>query len=184
MQRGFTLIELLVVVLIIGILAAIAVPQYRKSVDKSRAYSIIILTRALGDSAKRYQLENGSLPFKFSDLDISLPSPSAVSSNACQLAVSPTGSGYSVSATDPDTIAQVGDYMVSMNTISPGTTLGITSARQTAQYGCYAIRYDLSSNILTCSVHTAVTGPENFCEKILGLKTYTPGNSWKHYTLP
>jgi len=183
-KKGFTLIELLIVVLIVGILAAIALPQYRKSVDKSRAYTTMNLVRALGESVRRYQLENGAMPFKFSDLDIELPSPSAVSSNACQLAVSPTGSGYSTSSTDQDTIAQVGDYMVAMNTISPGVTLVPIAARKTTQYGCYGIKYDTSTNTLSCSIHTAITGPDNFCEKVLGLKSYTTASSWKTYKLP
>jgi len=73
MTKGFTLIELLVVVLIIGILAAIAVPQYRKSVEKSQAMEALIAVRTLAESYKRFQLENGTYPTAFDQLDVSLP---------------------------------------------------------------------------------------------------------------
>jgi len=66
---GFTLIELLVVVLIIGILAAIALPQYQTAVAKSRAAEALINVRALSDTVQRYVLETGSYPDNFSQLD-------------------------------------------------------------------------------------------------------------------
>jgi prepilin-type N-terminal cleavage/methylation domain-containing protein len=72
-KNGFTLIELLVVVLIIGILAAIALPQYQKSVEKSKAMEAVITVRTLAESYKRYQLESGGLPATFDDLDVSAP---------------------------------------------------------------------------------------------------------------
>lgn len=68
---GFTLIELLVVVLIIGILAAIALPQYEKAVEKSRVAIIYPVVKTLAEAEKSYYLANGSYTCDFSQLDIS-----------------------------------------------------------------------------------------------------------------
>lgn len=71
--NAFTLIELLVVVLIIGILSAIALPQYQKAVRRARVTEARINLRALVDASDRYILENGSPHnMDFSNLDISI----------------------------------------------------------------------------------------------------------------
>ncbi|WP_428897749.1 prepilin-type N-terminal cleavage/methylation domain-containing protein [Parelusimicrobium proximum] len=57
---GFTLIELLAVVLIIAILAAVALPQYTKAVEKSRATEALLNLKALSDASARYYLQNDS----------------------------------------------------------------------------------------------------------------------------
>ena len=72
-KKAFTLLELLVVILIIGILAGIALPQYKKAVLKSRFATIKNTTRAIYDAEQRYYLANAQYTKKFSDLDIAIP---------------------------------------------------------------------------------------------------------------
>ena len=80
-KKGFTLIELLVVVLIIGILAAIAMPQYKKAVWKARASELQTLTKSLVTAQQLYYMQTNTRPESFDVLDIGFscsPSPELV----------------------------------------------------------------------------------------------------------
>ena len=69
-KKGFTLIELLVVVLIIGILAAMAMPQYFKAVERSRMSEAVTLLANIAQAQQRKYLQINKYTANFQGLDV------------------------------------------------------------------------------------------------------------------
>lgn len=72
-RLGFTLIELLVVVLIIGILAAVALPQYKKAIRRTKYAEMLTIANSVAKSAQLYFLAHGEYPTTLDDLEIDIP---------------------------------------------------------------------------------------------------------------
>ena len=129
MEKGFTLIELLVVVLIIGILAAVALPQYEKAVEKSRAAEALALVKTIGQANQVYFMSNGNYTTDLRDLDIDIPGTDAV---------------HSV----PRRVSKYFSYRASLNTASNDIE-GIALANRLPINTRYAIGY-MPDNTLKC----------------------------------
>jgi prepilin-type N-terminal cleavage/methylation domain-containing protein len=94
-RRGFTLIELLIVVVIIGVLAAIAVPKFRDTKGKSFAASLKSDLRNLATAQEAYFYENNTYTSNLASLNLSLTSGVTITFGAA------TAAGWSALVTHP-----------------------------------------------------------------------------------
>ena len=92
---GFTLIELLVVVLIIGILAAMALPQYFKAVERSRMAEAVTLMDSIVKAQRRKFMQTNRYARNFKGLDVS---PKGASGNT-YFTDGPLGNGFRITLT-------------------------------------------------------------------------------------
>ena len=74
-RGGFTLVELAVVIIIIGVLAAFAVPRFLDSVERSKAAEAFNYMSAVRAAQERYQVRQGTYADDVAKLDIQMPEP-------------------------------------------------------------------------------------------------------------
>ena len=105
MKQAFTLIELLVVVLIIGILAAVALPQYNRAVDRSRITPYIGLAQEIIKAEKIYFMANGRYTPRLDLLDVDVTKSCQTLAGTCknELYNCQGGFGFNLSASSSET---------------------------------------------------------------------------------
>jgi len=175
-NKGFTLIELLVVVLIIGILAAMAMPQYFKAVERSRMTEAVTLLGNIAQSQQRKYLQINKYTTNYDGLDVA---PKGATKSTYYTKGNPTtganGNGFVVSlvgTTFADGIATA-DRTNGTGTDGTGTAAA-KGKKDGLQYDYTLTRY-YASNDTTCTGNN--DNGALLCADFCGIDTLAAKNS-------
>ncbi|HOJ87294.1 MAG TPA: type IV pilin protein [Elusimicrobiales bacterium] len=120
-RKGFTLIELLVVVLIIGILAAMGIPQYFKAVERSRVSEATNIFSNIKNAQERFYSRKLNYTNNWDNIDITVKNASGTDctgTTACTLKyfkvqiTANSDTNYTVTATRLANTPKYGTYVV------------------------------------------------------------------------
>jgi prepilin-type N-terminal cleavage/methylation domain-containing protein len=130
-RRGFTLIELLVVVLIIGVLASIAMPQYFKVVERARAAEALSTFAGVKAAQERSMAKTGDYTTSWDTLDLTLKT---------------SGTGVECTGTSP-CVSKIYTYTLTATAIEAKRNAVPTPP---ARYGNYTMSYNPKTDAITC----------------------------------
>ena len=163
--QAFTLIELLVVVLIIGILAAVALPQYQVAVTKARIARLMPMLKTLRDAQEVYYLANGTLADTFDALDMDIPTPNSITAVDTNYGEMAHYADYSLRLRSTSKIAYIETADILLGIYLPGSAENACTSKKIA--------------IVAQSKKTA-----NQAIRSLGGTIYTTINATNYYCVP
>jgi prepilin-type N-terminal cleavage/methylation domain-containing protein len=123
-KRGFTLIELLIVVVIIGVLAAIAIPKFQNTKGKANAATLRSDLRNLATAEEAYFYENGVYTNDLNDLNVTLSSGVTITWGTVNAA------GWSAKLSHPlATPSECAMYIGGVPPLPPSTSEGLITCQ-------------------------------------------------------